>query len=198
MIKYSIKDGTGLIRLQAGKGILTEKLMQQIGNDVRATVIKKTSEGRDYLGRKFKAYSTRRIYVSKTHKPKPKGGRRKRLRGSAPMKSVAYDGGYKQYREAHGRSADVVDLTFTGKMLGAFQIVRLTPKSVRLGFVSKSEQAKALGNITGQRFGRKGKRNPRQFIGIGPEHERVIRAILEARLEEIAVAPERRIIRKIT
>jgi len=190
MIKYSVKDRTGLVKLAAGKGILNKKLMKNLGDGVRATTIKETTAGRDYRGRKFKGYSTKRIYVPRNHKPRPKGGRRKRLDGKGTMKSVAYDGGYREYRKAHGRSATKPDLIFTGKMLGAFQIVKLTDTKVRLGFVSKAEQAKALGNITGKRGNLPGKRNPRVFVGVGPKHEKAIQAELASELEALGKVPD--------
>ena len=113
------------------------------------------------------------------------------------MKTVAYDGGYRQYRRAHGRSVTKPDLQFTGKMLGAFQPVRVTPNLVRLGFVSKAEQAKALGNITGIRGKMKRKRNPRQFLGIGPRHQVGIEAVLNARIKEVVDDHEKVEIRRI-
>jgi hypothetical protein len=113
------------------------------------------------------------------------------------MKSVAYDGGYRQYREAHGRSGGKPDLQLTGKMLAAFQIVKTTPKLVRLGFVTKAAQAKAIGNITGIRGRSKTKRNARQFLGIGPKHQVGIEAEFEARVKEVVGDREQVTIRRI-
>ena len=87
-IHYKITDGTGVKRMANRPGVNTKRVMCRIGQAVRATTAKLTSEGVDYRGRPFAKYGTRRIYVPKTHKPKPKGDRRKRLRGKAPMKTV--------------------------------------------------------------------------------------------------------------
>lgn len=196
MISFKVTDGSG-IHLQAeGPGLLSEKLMWAIGQAVRATTVRLTSSGRDFRGKPFAKYSTNRMYVSPKHKPKPKGGRRK-TRSGRPMKYTAYDGGYLEYRKAHGRSGKP-DLQFTGNMLANFQIVQLRHNLVRLGFPSKTEQAKALGNITGLR-GRSSRRiNPRPFIGIGPDHERSIHAAVEDHLDEIGyISPKGRRIQKI-
>jgi len=211
VIEYRVVDGTGLELMSKTPRLITQALMHSLGNAVRATTLKLTSAGLDYTGRAFPSYSTRRMYVSLNHMPKPKGGRRVRLsslkgtytaertvmadmtrgpmkrpRGTkttekkkgTKLKTVAYDHGYLQYRSCMGRGARP-DLQFTGKMLAAFQIVQLTSKLVRLGFASKEEAAKALGNITGRRGKSNKATNPRRFVGIGPEHEKAIHRIME-------------------
>ena len=110
---------------------------------------------------------------------------------------MAYDGGYAQYRSAHGRQINKPDLQFTGKMLGAFQLVHLSAKVARLGFVSKAEQAKALGNITGIRGRIRRKKNPRQFIGIGQEHQKAIETEIFARIEKVVDGSEYVEVRRI-
>ena len=216
MIEYRVTDGTGLSIKASIPRFITAKLMNQIGNGVRATIVKMTSEGVDYNGRAFRRYSTRRLYVPLDHMPKPKGGRRVRLsslkgtftaerivmadmtrgpmkrpRGTkgtekkkgTKLKSVAYDHGYLQYRSCMGRGARV-DLEFTGRMLAAFQIVQCNNSLVRLGFVSKQEAAKALGNITGRRGKSSRAVNPRRFVGIGSAHEKTIHTILEEHIKQ--------------
>lgn len=197
MIHYKITDRTG-IRLHADKpGILNKKLMHDIGQAVRATVYHLTSQGKDYRGKAFARYSTKRMYVPLDHKPKPKGGRRKHLKTGRPLKTVAYDLGYRQYRVAHGRSTKP-DLQFTGKMLSAFQIVKVSQNRVKLGFVNKQEEAKAIGNITGIRGRRQRRKNPRRFIGIGSDHEAAIFHILAARVREFSGQPAETLIRRIS
>ena len=109
---------------------------------------------------------------------RPRGTKTTEKKKGTKLKTVAYDHGYLQFRSCMGRGARP-DLQFTGKMLAAFQIVQLTPKLVRLGFTSKEEEAKALGNITGRRGKSSKVLRPRRFIGIGPEHEKAIHAIME-------------------
>ena len=225
MITYQVRDGTGLNIKAEIPRFITAKLMNQIGNAVRATTVKMTSEGVDYTGRPFPGYSTTRMYVPLDSMPKPKGGRRVRLsslkglftaerivmanmtRSKAPaarakkgtkLKSVAYDHGYLQYRSCMGRGARV-DLQFTGKMLAAFQIVRCNNYLVRLGFVSKQEAAKALGNITGRRGKSSRMVNPRRFVGIGPAHERTIHTILEEHIKRrlLIVDPNQVLVKRI-
>lgn len=196
MISFKITDGTGIKIRAARRGILTEKLMYDLGQSARATIVKLTNENRDYRGKNFPAYSKKPIYVSKRHKPKPKGGRTKHKTTGRPLRSHAYDRGYLQFRVAMGRSPRP-DLQFSGRMLANLQIVKLSRSIVVLGFPSKAEQDKALGNITGRRGNIKRVINPRPFMGIGAQHERGIRAVLEEHLEEVATATERKVVTKI-
>ena len=104
-------------------------------------------------------------------------GRMTSSRGTK-LKTVAYDHGDLRCRSCMRRGARP-DLQFTGKMLAALQLVQLRPKLVRLGFTSKEEAAKALGNITGRRGKSSKVLGPRRFVGIGPEHKKAIHAIME-------------------
>lgn len=116
--------------------------------------------------------------MTRSRMTKPRGTKTTEKKKGTKLKTVAYDHGYLQYRSCMGRGARP-DLQFTGKMLAAFQIIQLTPRLVRLGFTSKEEAAKALGNITGRRGKSSKVVRPRRFIGIGPEHEKAIHAIME-------------------
>lgn len=173
MISYEVKDKSG-VHVRAQKGLLTKNLMYKLGQGVRGVVIKLTNEGKDYRGKRFPAYSKKPMWVAPNHKPKPQGGRRRHKKfKNRRLRGVMYDRGYLQYRVAHGRGAKV-DLQLTGNMLANFQIVNLSETRVKLGFPSKRERNKAIGNITGQRGRLKRKVSPRPFVGIGPKHERFI------------------------
>jgi hypothetical protein len=177
MISYEIKDKSG-VHVRAQKGLLTKNLMYKLGQGVRAVVVKLTNEGRDYRGKRFPAYSKNYMWVAPNHKPSPQGGRRKHKKTKRRLRGVVYDRGYLQYRVAHGRSPKV-DLQLTGNMLANFQIVSLNENRVKLGFPSKRERNKAIGNITGRRGRSKRRVSPRPFVGVGKKHEAFISAELK-------------------
>lgn len=128
---------------------------------VRERIINRTTkDGKDLDGEAFAPYSTERIYLSKHHRPKPgKGGRTKALRGGRPLKTVAYDNGYKAYKGAvlgHTKPT----LYGTSMMFAALSI-RLEKNKAILYFATARENAKAYAHNEGDGVPQ------REFMGFG-------------------------------
>ena len=109
----------------------------------------RTEEGLDVFDRKFtEGYSTNLLYVSKKAEPSPSSGGTP----SATGKSVRYDGGYREYREAVGLAGDRVTLTAMERMFGSFKPKVVSTKKVTLSFRRTTEKRKASGLNKTRRF----------------------------------------------
>lgn len=133
--------------------LLTAKDMRAVGNDIVATIRKRTLAGIDRRGNPFKGYSTRPIYVAvRGARLAPKPGRWSRSR-----RSVYYAGGYREYKLASrlpGQGAAIasavqaggaalsaivgqlgtaeVDLTLSGRMLQSLHVSKATASTVEV------------------------------------------------------------------
>lgn len=134
-IKNKITAGAGV----PGGG----DFMVKLGNDALAMIKRRIQEsGEDAEGGKFDPYSTDKMYVGakqmnasvassffgpqnnkkhdwvtikRTYKTGPKQGKKIRL--------AVLEGGYKKFRELHGRQTGYVDFTFSGAMWGGITII---------------------------------------------------------------------------
>lgn len=138
-------------------------IVLEVASDARNIVVKRTERGIDADFKKFKAYSAEPIYISKKHRPKPKGGRRTSQQGrkilksgklskrGRTMKTVFYEGGYAQFaRETKG--SDTVNLFATGSMFRAFQARSRSSKRASVLFIRNNEALKAMANNAVRKF----------------------------------------------
>lgn len=117
--------------------------MVKIGNDALAMIKRRVQEtGINADGEKFDSYSTKKMYVGckgmnesvcrsffgkennkkhdwvtikRTYKEGPNKGKK--------IKLAVLEGGYKKFRELHGRQTTHVDFTFSGAMWGGISII---------------------------------------------------------------------------
>jgi len=114
----------GLGELKADLRILKRTLqanniLSKIASDVRNMIVERTLRGVSADLVKFKPYSSKPLYMAKDHRPSPKGGRRRSLSGK-PMKTVFYEGGYREFAASTKGNA-TPNLFATGDMFRAFQ-----------------------------------------------------------------------------
>ena len=162
-IGLSVKvSGTGEVRASFKhfeKFLKDSKLVLQTAEEVVKIVKGRTLKGLDVNLRPFAPYSSDPLYMPLNHRPKPRGGRRNRIRGKnagKPMKTVFYEGGYAQFaRETKGEGAP--NLFATGDMFRAFQRQKTQVRGTRatIGFTRREAAAKAAGN-----------NRKREFVGI--------------------------------
>jgi hypothetical protein len=120
----------------------------------RALIIARTQAGKDADGAAFQEYSRKTYYAPikdgqrPAGYPKPSGGRTEHARTGKPLETVAYDGGYGEYKRGIGRSGKV-DLTVSGQMLNAIAFRVQSAKVAELYFSSREEAAKAHGHHFG-------------------------------------------------
>ena len=117
----------------------TKPMMMSIAQDIMAIIKVRIYKGLDFNLTKFKAYSTKPIYInykSTTYKRlKPKGGIKK-------PKSMYYAGGYAEYKEKSRKRSNAiegqtaaVDLTLSGMMLQNFVVLDATNRSFTIGLL---------------------------------------------------------------
>jgi len=114
--------------------------------DARNMVVERTLQGLDADGNPFKPYSSKPLYISAHHRPRPKGGQK--TKGG---KSRFFAGGYAEYRQAtvgHQRP----DLFASGDMFRAFQARELTPTKGIVHFIKTKEALKAVANDATRHF----------------------------------------------
>lgn len=153
MAELSLKI-EGLTQLRGDFGKLgrilnAENLVGKVAADARNIIQQRTLKGKDVEHHNFKPYSTKPIYIDKTHRPRPKGG--EPTRGG---KSRFYEGGYRQFAAATKGSARP-NLFASGAMFRAFQVMPRGRRRAELGFTQRRQAVKALEN-----------QETRTFIGI--------------------------------
>ena len=130
--------GRKLVAILAGKG--------------KALIQTRTVAGLGAGNKPFKPYSKKRYYAPIENRPpgyeKPSGGRDTHLLTGKPLKSMAYDGGYGEYKAAYGLGSKPT-LSVSGKMLGAISIAEVSAKVAVLYFAGREEAAKAHGHQYG-------------------------------------------------
>lgn len=148
----------------AGVARPSRRVTRAIGNVAMHDMMEMTAKGQDKFGNAFRGYSTKPIYISGEYLSlaKTAGGRtsykvegRKRETGkttkggkpqrTSQMKTVEFDGGYKQFKEGLGHST--VDLTVTGKMLGSIALKITGDNSGEIDFVDPDAARRAGGVI---------------------------------------------------
>ena len=145
--------------------------MVKIGNDALAMIKRRVQQsGEDAEGGKFDPYSTDKMYVGakqmnesvassffgpqnnkkhdwvtikRTYKTGPKQGKKIRL--------AVLEGGYKKFRELHGRQTGYVDFTFSGAMWGGISIISSSAEHssgiVRIGGLIDEVKQVLRGNV---------------------------------------------------
>lgn len=148
---------TGLAELKADLkklGRLLDKapIVGRLAADARNIIVQRTLKGIDANGNKFAAYSKEPIYMTRTHRPRPHGGRRQSKTGTGRrLKTVAYDGGYAQFkREMAGH--DTPDLFASGQMFRGFQAKTINSRRAIVMFTNRAAAEKALGNTAKREF----------------------------------------------
>ena len=117
----------------------TKPMMMSIAQDIMAIIKVRIYKGLDFNLTKFKAYSTKPIYInykSTTYKRlKPKGGIKK-------PKSMYFAGGYAEYKEKSRKRSNsiegqtaAVDLTLSGMMLQNFVVLDATNTKFTIGLL---------------------------------------------------------------
>ena len=118
---------------------LTKPIMTAIAQDILAIIKIRIYKGLDYNLSKFRAYSTKPIYInykSTTYKRlKPKGGIKK-------PNSMLFPGGYAEYKEKSRKRSNAiegqtaaVDLTLSGMMLQNFVVLDSTNTKFTIGLL---------------------------------------------------------------
>lgn len=139
-------DITGLKELisdtrRVQQALKDTKIIGQLSADARTMNVQNVLNSNDADGGSFPDYSTKPLYMARTHRPRPHGGRRQSVTGKR-LKSVFYEGGYAQFRrETVGN--DRVDLHATMNMMRAFQAKQLTGFKGIVHFIKNAEAKKA-------------------------------------------------------
>ena len=118
---------------------MTKPMLTSIAQDMIAIIKIRIYKGLDFNLTKFKAYSTKPIYInykSTTYKRlKPKGGIKK-------PKSMYFAGGYAEYKEKSRKRSNsiegqtaAVDLTLSGMMLQNFVVLDATNTKFTIGLL---------------------------------------------------------------
>ena len=118
---------------------LTKTMMKGIAQDILAIIKIRIYKGLDYNLSKFKAYSTKPIYIgykSTTYK------RLKPKRGIKKPNSMFFAGGYAEYKEKSRKRSNAiegqtasVDLTLSGMMMQNFVVLDATNTKFTIGLL---------------------------------------------------------------
>lgn len=122
---------------------MSNQLMQAVGSRIIEVMNDRIKQGVDLDGKKF-SYSARpfarpaggllqKIHTKLKADEKKGGSRYFQNKGSGKL-WVNFTGGYREFREMSGRSANGDFLQFTGKMLSSVRITKVTDDSVEIGF----------------------------------------------------------------
>lgn len=122
-------------------------------------------KGIDAEGKPFPPYSTKPILLNCSNKymtvavcNQLTGSKEKRKelkwvtvnKGGKSAKLFELDGGYKEFRDLHGRRTDIVDFNFSGEMWGNIQVVSSEDEHrnghARISTLSDEENKKLAGN----------------------------------------------------
>jgi len=141
-----------------------QRAVVRLAGEAKALIAARTVRGISSSGAPFSPYKTGKTYYAPVARrppgyPMPTGGRTTHLTTGKPLKTVAYGGGYGQYKQGIGRGAKV-QLNVSGQMLGAIAIASSSPTLAILFFTSREEAAKAHGHEFGTTVPR------RPFFGI--------------------------------
>ena len=118
---------------------LTKTMMKGIAQDILAIIKIRIYKGLDYNLSKFKAYSTKPIYIgykSTTYK------RLKPKRGIKKPNSMFFAGGYAEYKEKSRKRSNAIegqtasiDLTLSGMMMQNFVVLDATNTKFTIGLL---------------------------------------------------------------
>lgn len=140
------------------------KLMVYAGQDALSLIRRRVQEeGTNAEGQKYTPYSVKPMLANCSSMTTNACGRiagskqkRRELkwvtlhRGGKNIRLFELPGGYKQYRDIHGRQTGYVDFTFTGKMWGNVKIVSDNSEHnggiVRIGATTELDKKKLEGN----------------------------------------------------
>jgi len=121
-----------------------------LAGDLRVMIERRNKHGQGLLGA-FKQYSQTPYYRNPKDRPQGKGGRRQDKRSGRLLKSIAYDGGYKQFA-ALTKGGSTPNLSASGAMMRAFQPIKVNKQMAKLMFTRQREAFKALVNNADRRF----------------------------------------------
>ena len=118
---------------------LTKTMMKGIAQDILAIIKIRIYKGLDYNLNKFRAYSTKPIYIgykSTTYK------RLKPKRGIKKPNSMFFAGGYAEYKEKSRKRSNAIegqtasiDLTLSGMMMQNFVVLDATNTKFTIGLL---------------------------------------------------------------
>ena len=118
-------------------------LAGQLASNARVMIHERTRKGLNVNRTRFRAYSTDPYYRDAKERPKAKGGRRKRKDSNKKLSTVAYDGGYKQFKGATAGST-TVNLIASGEMFRGFKGRALSHNRAIVSFDNVKSSRKAL------------------------------------------------------
>ncbi len=121
-----------------------KKLIYETAADLRNMIHERSMEGRGLKGG-FKSYSTKPYYRPRDIRPAAKGGRRKHIKTGQPLKTVFYEGGYRQFA-ALTKGNTVPNLSASGAMFRDMQAQAAERLSALVGFDKEAESFKAFIN----------------------------------------------------
>ena len=121
-----------------------KKIIYGAAADLRNVIHERSMKGRGIRGG-FREYSIKPYYRSRDIRPAAKGGRRKSIKNGAPMKTVFYEGGYKQFA-ALTKGGTLPNLSASGAMFRDMQASAISGLSALVGFSKETEGNKAFAN----------------------------------------------------
>lgn len=127
------------------------QIVNRLAADARNLMVERTLRGKNVDFSPFKRYSAKPIYIAKSHRPSPQGGRRTRKGSGKPLKTVFYEGGYAEFVGAT-KATRAVNLFATGDMMRAFQPRRISDTRAAVEFTRRLPALKALANNAVRRF----------------------------------------------
>jgi len=143
-------------------GVVMLQVAQSANTLIRQRV---TETGKNAEGEAFAPYSEKPMLVNCSSKymsvavcNQLAGSKEKRKdlkwvtvnKGGRPARVFELEGGYKQFRELHGRRTDIVDFTWTGEMMKDIQVTSSDDEHrqglARLSTLSDEQNTKLAGN----------------------------------------------------
>jgi len=115
-----------------------------LAGDLRAMIESRSKKGQGLRGG-WPEYSTAQYYRSKKTRPIGRGGRRVSKKNGRALKTIAYDGGYKQFAKLT-KGSSRPNLSANNDMFRAFQAMNINKEKAMLHFVKQKEAFKALVN----------------------------------------------------
>jgi len=137
------------------------KVMIQVASDALAMIRQRVQQkGEDSEGKQYTPYSkkpmlsgSKNMTTSAFNRIAGSKAKRRDLNwvtlqsGGKNVRLFEIEGGYKEFRELHGRQTGHVDFTFTGRMMGNVNIQQESNEVVIIGAKSSDERKKMEGNV---------------------------------------------------
>lgn len=149
VVKDTVSGGLSKLKVD----LSSEKSIYETCEMAKALISTRTLSGKDVNDSEFAGYSTKRYYAPVENRPegypKPAGGRSFYLKNpKKPLKTMAFDAGYGQYKVGIGRPS-TPQLSISGQMLADMATTVANPREGELYFTSRNSAAKAHGHVTG-------------------------------------------------